>query len=597
MTVLMKTDRATLSTMNEEIIDDITKLTPEVMNSIISDSPSGISIRNNLIIFKKQSFSLAETEVAKCLFFGIYTNNYGTMVFTDIRFTSKESLFYFMKMSFPSLVSEEKYKTVRNYMYSQLKEAYEDLFSNFNEQALSQIPFYHKFYEHQQWGVYYGCNRKHNLLAFEQGLGKSITAATISTIIQSRKTLIIQPAVCKWNWFEELTGWGFSKDTITIVDSKKTINAVNEKIILLNYDLVVKYLDLLCSRGIDHLILDECHKIKNPEANRTKAVKHLVRTIDPKITFLSGTPAPNRTEDVFVYLDLIGHPLGKSHNNFMKRFTRSIKSESGRKKVVGGKNIEFLNACMSNFMIRKTKKKCLDLPDKNYIKLHYELEDYQEEYDAAVEEFKKLATSRRKSFDEDNMALNRLNIITSKAKLPYIYEFVKDTINQDVDVEIDGETIYKKKKFVIFASYREPLDYLVEKFGSACIKIDGTVPTEQRQGLINKFKNDDSVSVFLGNITAAGIGINLVGDDISDVLFVNSPYTQAEIDQCTDRLHRIGQRKKINVYYTICKNSIDERINKIVNTKFSDVSKLIDTKVITFDFEDKLISEVINNIE
>ena len=116
---------------------------------------------------------------------------------------------------------------------------------------------------------------------------------------------------------------------------------------------------------------------------------------------------------------------------------------------------------------------------------------------------------------------------------------------------------------------------LMKELGDMAVGVDGRVNSYDRKKLIDKFYNDDTCKVFVGNIVAAGVGVNLV--NASEVIFCNMPFTAAEVQQCVDRLHRIGQDKPINVYYTICMDTIDEAIYRMIEHKAEDILNVVDS--------------------
>jgi superfamily II DNA or RNA helicase len=157
--------------------------------------------------------------------------------------------------------------------------------------------------------------------------------------------------------------------------------------------------------------------------------------------------------------------------------------------------------------------------------------------------------------------LHSLNIITSKAKIKGVIQIIEDIIEQG-------------RKAVVFGSYREPLNELEAYFKEKCVKIDGSVDSWTRDQHIQRFHNDPECEVFIGNMKAAGVGINLT--NASDVVFINFPFTPAELYQAIDRCNRIGQKNTVNVHYTFCDDSIDEYIYDIIVDKEKDINTLID---------------------
>lgn len=511
-------------------------------------------LEDGKVLFEKGTWYQEETEVAESLYL---TKNNGRYV-ADLTQTSKEALFKFMKFCYGNFVKTDRWKKVRSMLYEGLKDTYDEMYESFDK-VLKKLPYYDKLYQHQKEAIFVMCNRRHNLLSFEQGLGKSITSASLSILTEVKKTLIVCPAICKWNWYHELMRWGIHDDDISIVDSKKSKNSKNERFIIINYDILDKFYDKLMKRDIGHLISDECHYVKNTKTKRFKSLKRIVISKKPKVSLLTGTPIKNKVIDLFAYLKLVSHPMGKNYQQFVENYTFYYDNSWGMH-IVKGKNLRELSAKLSNFIIRKTKDECLDLPEKIITKYHFELEDYLDEYNACLEEAVK---KKHKNNIELEGSIHSLNILTAKSKIKSISKLIEDLV-------------YEGKKVVVFSSYKEPLRMLHEKFKEESVLIDGSVPAEKRQNLIDEFKKKGKTNVLLGNIIAAGVGINL--ENSSDVIFVNFPFTISELEQAIDRLHRIGQKNQVNVYYTICSGTVDEHIYNMIANKAQDVNIVIDEK-------------------
>ncbi len=514
---------------------------------------------DNKVRFQKKLWDDTEIVLAKCYNFSIDITSVVGIIEADPMFTDKRAMFEFIKFSFKSFSESTVHEHRRNAFYESLSSIYKGLDNAATEMINRFLPYADKLYAHQVESIQQTFYKKHNFLALDMGLGKSLISASISRIHQIPRTVIVCPAAVKWNWFRDLTSkFGFNELYFTILDSSKyrCVKAFNERFVIINYDILEKFSKELCSAPVGHFILDEAHYLKSHHIGRYKSFKKIAEQFpDARITLLSGTPVKNRVNDVFAYLKLIGHELGNNHKKFMDTYTLSTTTRGGSK-VSGGKNLNDLYIKMANFMIRKTKEECLDLPGKIYLQYKYELDDYREEYNAVIEDL-----AKQKTISSLTGNLNSLNIITSKAKKKGIIEIANNIIEQG-------------KKVVIFGGYREPLNDLELHFGNACVKIDGSVPAYERDQRVQRFTNDPECTVFLGNMVAAGVGINLTV--ASDVIFMNFPFTPAELYQATDRCDRIGQKSCVNVHYTFCDESIDEYIYEIIMDKERDINTLID---------------------
>jgi SNF2 family DNA or RNA helicase len=253
-------------------------------------------------------------------------------------------------------------------------------------------------------------------------------------------------------------------------------------------------------------------------------------------------------------MKIVGHELGKNYKKFLDEYT--IKTVGRFSKITGGKNLQDLYVKLSNFMVRKTKAECLDLPEKIYLSYKYQLDDYRDEYDRVVNEL-----NTQKEHAALSGSLHSLNIITARAKIKGVIELAEEIIEQG-------------RKVVIFSGYKVPLKLLEDHFGSRSVTVDGSIDAFTRDKNIQRFWNDESCEVFLANMQAGGVGINLTC--ASDVIFTNFPFTPPELWQAEDRLHRIGQGNSVNVHYTVCEDSIDEYIYDIILDKAKDIHALVD---------------------
>lgn len=533
--------------------------------------------QDNKVKFQKVLWHDSELTLAKCYYFDI---NIETGVITcDPVTTAKRALFEFIKYCFKGFSESPSESERRDVFYSNIEKIYGDIENHALTVSNARLPYFGKFYKHQSEGVTEMYYRKYNFLAFDMGLGKTIVSASMSRMWQSKRTLIVAPQAVKWNWYRDLVGFGFNELYFTILDTsrKRTIRAFIERFVVINYDILGKFGPELIRFPFDHIILDEAHGLKNHTSQRFRNIKQIVDgSPDAKITLLSGTPVKNRVNDVYAYMKLIGHELGRSYKAFTDEYTISTKGRGGDR-VTGGRNLQELNRKLANFMIRKTKEECLDLPDKIFMSYRFEMDDYRDEYNKIIEEL-----SQQKDIGSLTGNLHSLNIITSKAKL----KGVKEIIDSIIDTE---------KKVVVFGSYKEPLNELERHYGKSCVKIDGSVDGYTRDQRIQRFIQDEDCMIFLGNMVAAGVGINLV--NASDVVFLNFPFTPAELNQAIDRCNRIGQKNCVNVHYTFCDDSIDQYIYDIIVDKSIDINALIDNgKEVMYreNFAEVLMKKLLN---
>ena len=513
-----------------------------------------IRIHKESVIFHKALYHESELLLAKCYNFEI--NLETGEITAHLRYTASQALFYFIELAFKNFWESPLQEDRKSHFLKQIDEIYAVYENHVTALMKEKLPYADKFKKHQVDGEVFSYYKKYSFIAYEMRLGKTILSASLSRLLNIRTTVIICPANPKWEWFRQLTEkWGFNELYFSIIDAAKSKNiiAFQERFVIINYDIVGKFHKELCERNVGHFILDEVHKCKNVNSNRTKNVKKLLDSFpDAKVTFLSGTPIKNRVNDIFAYLKLSNHPLGKNHKKFLDEYTVSTTSRGHATRVTGGKNLQDLSKKLANFMLIRTQEECMDVPKKMFITYNYPLDDYREEYNKIIEELSQL-----KDISSLTGNLHSLNIITSRAKIKGVIEIAEDIIENG-------------QKVVIFCSYKDPLHELQAYFGERCVLVDGSVPSHKRMEYCEKFRDDESKEVFLGNMVAAGEGTDL--SCALNVIFVNFPLTPDEIMQPMNRCENMARTKILTVIYTSCDESIDEYLYELIEDKQNEIN-------------------------
>lgn len=529
----------------------------------------------------KNHWSIREIETAYCLGFDVGSKH----ITADLRITSKKALKNFMRMAF---------STFSKRTIDDLAKAYKNIDDQFNEIYLPELKYpNHNLRDHQVSALKEMAHRQYNLLAFTMGLGKTITSASLTKMMDFERTLIICPALVKWNWFRELSeDWGFNALEFTMLDAiyDQSFYAINEKFIIVNFEMIEKWQEHIFSRDIDHIIIDEAHNIKNPDTKRHRLVGRVLnKNPEGRVTLLTGTPITNRVDDLFGYLTLFNHHLGRSKRNFIRRYTVGSKKEAI--------NTAELRVNLSNCMIRKKTSECIDLPDLRIGRYHFNIKDFGKDYLISQQKVelarKQVRAIKRKieKGDKDptlkgelhkNKMIARANIhslnrIASEYKVPGVCHLADKIIR-------DG------RKVIIFSPYKQTLKMTQDYYKKRSVLIDGSVAPKEKQRRIQEFINNPKVMVFIGQVQAAGVGINLVNS--ADVIFNGFPFTPDSIEQPIKRAHRMGQVKDVNVYFTIANGSYDQHIYNIVASKLNEINDTID-----YDKSDVMELDAVDNQE
>lgn len=491
----------------------------------------------------------------------------GGTILVDMKKTHRVALRMWMEYAYPNVMKSDKWKVAREKLiFKQISNEYDRIEAEARTNMLSALPWGAKLMKHQVEDVPLISRRNDNLLAHDQGMGKTISATSKSYIIGADKTIVICPAVAKFNWYYQLIEtWGISPYLFTVIDSKKSRRSLGEKFILVNYDMLNKHKDYLvyACRGYKkiHVIVDECHYIKEPSTQRWKAAHHVIKTlkdagIDVHVTLMSGTPISNKVVDLFGYFKLLGFNLGGSKAEFEDEFTHMNMGEVDKSERWRVRNAETLRLRMSNFMIRRRKKDTLTLPPKIMTKSFYELEEYAALYKDVINK----AETNNEAFAAEK-CIHHLNIVSALSKMKGIIEYAESIIES-------GE------KVVIFTGYKKPMQALFEHFGDRAVYVHGLVNSEEKIRRAREFQSNPEKMVFVGQTKSAGIAIDLF--EAKTAIYCDIPLTASEIMQSQDRIYRIGQTSGVNIVFTISKNTIDEVLYDLVAAKAEDMATVVD---------------------
>lgn len=410
----------------------------------------------------------------------------------------------------------------------------------------------------------------------EMGLGKTIEALAYLWIhSELEKVLIVCPASVKENWRREIKKW-MGVDCV-VVDSKLGFEG-NGNIYVINYDILDKYEDEVKGLGVKAIVLDECHYIKNNLAKRTKSAMRICEGVR-SVLMLSGTPMLNRPKELWTLLHIINKREWKKFFDFGMRYcdgkqeTIYVRGGKGETEEVwnfnGHSNEEELHDRLKTIMVRRLKRDVLDeLPDKRRSDVLFEMDsEVRGEYEEAESDFIEYVRSMK----GDEAAL-RASMAEVLAKIEALRQLTVKGKMRDV-VKWIGDVVDSGEKMVVFAHHRDVVKGLMEKFGGVAVKVSGDDSMEDRQKAVDAFQSDESVKIFVGNIKAAGVGITLTAS--SKVAFVELPWTPSDLVQAEDRCHRIGQKNAVNVYYLLCKNSIDEKMMEVIYRKISVIDNVM----------------------
>lgn len=490
-------------------------------------------------------------------------------------------------------VKKEKYKIIET------DNLFDELIEKFNSYKDAKVKFSKAdksiLRDYQEVGVkwlynVYKCGFG-GILADEMGLGKSIQLIyLIKEVLKEKrdaKFLIVAPTALIYNWKNEFDKFGQGIKYKVFAENKEARkhdleNIDNVNVLITTYGLVRRDKDLYDDKLFEIIALDEAQNIKNNNAQMTRAVKSLHANAKFALT---GTPLENSVLELWSIFDFIMPGYLANLLNFNRKY--NVKDVDGDNL----KTLENLNSQIKPFILRRKKKDVVkELPDKLenniFIDLNpeqkkiyvAELEKTQKELDEilATEGFKKgnfkilqLLLKLRELCIDPRMVYENYN--GGSAKVENLVSLVKDIISNG-------------HKILLFTSFKMALDIVNREFTNNNIStyvIDGSVSAKKRMELVDKFNNDDT-NVFLITLKSGGTGLNLTSADV--VIHLDLWWNPQVENQATDRAHRIGQTKTVEVIKLICNGTIEEKILELQNKK-----KLLSDTLIEGEDRDKNI--------
>src|SRR5688572_26298191 len=428
-------------------------------------------------------------------------------------------------------------------------------------------------FPHQIEGVAFLLGRRRAILADDMGLGKTRQAiVSLRHLTPGGPRLVVCPASVKRNWAREIAVVA-PDSPVLIIEGSAPIAPTGEWVIV-NYDILGRHMDALERVRWAALVFDEAHYLKNHTSTRSKHARQLTATTAAAVPglavqLLTGTPLTSRPRDLFVLLQLAAHPLGRSFLAFAKRYCAAEKGEYGWK-TGGASNIEELTVQLHGVMLRRTKDDVLALPPKlrtwipvevppgtgsRAIKKVFELLAGKHQRPAAPREIELKKRGKLLAFlVEARQAL-------AFAKTTATLDFVRGAIDQ-------GE------KVIVFSCFDDPIQKLARELGSTAVVVTGKTPAAARQPIVDRFQSDGEVRVLVANIIAGGTGLNLTA--ATQVVFNDLDWVPTNHWQAEDRAYRIGQTRTVNVTYFVARNTIDDFVQAVLETKATLVNAIVD---------------------
>lgn len=399
------------------------------------------------------------------------------------------------------------------------------------------------------------------LIADEMGMGKTVQGlGYLRTNPKAMNCVVVLKASIKLKWFREAQKWLpdiWKPYMIFGKTSSFAEYACNYNILFINYDILHHHVDDLKRITIKTVIFDECHALNNPKTKRTEAAAKLAKDVD-HIIALSGTPITKKPKQFYPILNMLRPDLFNSYFHYVNRYCGAYHNGWGWNYDGASNKRELHDILKESVMLRRLKKdhlKDLSVKQRDVIPLSI---TNRVQYNKAISMLEQAMDG------ESGAALQQIHLLKKLAvegKMTQVFDWIDNTLEE-------------KDKLVIGAYHHWVIDAVMEKYKGRIVKVDGRDNQIQRQKNIDEFMQNSDINLFIGQIKAAGEGIDLFVADTTAIIEMG--WSSYEHDQFEDRIHRYGQKSdSVNIYYLVADNTIENDIIDLLDTERKNVDQIL----------------------
>lgn len=403
------------------------------------------------------------------------------------------------------------------------------------------------------------------LLADDMGLGKTIqTIAFLLLKKEEGPSLVVAPASVAPNWKTEIERFAPTLNVQILNFAANRQQVISEAkagdIIVTTYGILLSIQDFITKKHWNVACLDEAHIIKNRGAKTSAAAMKI--QADNRV-MLTGTPVQNHLGELWNLFQFVNPGLLGNYEHFSQKFIVPIEGYQDKEKQ------EQLEHIVHPFMLRRTKQAVLkELPEKTEIYHPVELSrDELAIYESIRVRAEKML--QEGGLDVDMHVLAEITRLRQAACSAQLIEpkWTGDCSKIITLVELLQGVIEGGNRALVFSQFVSFFDIVrkeLDRLGMKYFYIDGSTPLKQRTEMVDAFQNGEK-SLFLISLKAGGLGLNLTG---ANYVFHLDPWWNPAVEQqATDRAYRIGQQQAVTVYHLVSKNTIEEKIIRLHQTK------------------------------
>ena len=469
----------------------------------------------------------------------------------------------------------------------------------------------------QKEGIKFLLANRKCILADSMGCGKTIQSIIAAMASNSKKILIITT---------ELTIYNDEKDIQILQGSKDEI--CDKKYVIANYDILINYYEVptetvyeteyvynengkrevirkpvmvkskdgqliekhkkstrtdvleeclknspLFLNKFDCVIIDEAQKLSNNSSNRYKVIDDFLKRAKPNYVFLlTGTPLTNKPINLYYILKLIDAPITRDYRYFIKRYcdAKTFRLKTGKEvtTINGASNLEELREKIKHLYIRRLLTEMTDMVDKNIITKTYDLTESQRvEYERLWQEYLDAQIEQGNENSEQYRQLVEGILVRQ-----YLAKQMVDNTIKLVD-----DMLEEGGKVIIVCTFSEEITMFKDYYKKKCVVYDGKMTAKAKDKAEQAFNNDKNVRVFIGQILAAGVGLNLV---VANKMVFNSySWVAADNAQIEDRIYRLTQKNDVTCVYQLFNDSMSKHMYDTVIGKKNMMDTIIKSEI------------------
>ncbi|HIQ62372.1 MAG: DEAD/DEAH box helicase [Christensenellales bacterium] len=408
------------------------------------------------------------------------------------------------------------------------------------------------------------------VLADDMGLGK--TLQVIAAMLWAKRrdgaapSLVVAPTSLVYNWQAELANFAPELSVAVIEGGQQARtarwtalkNAPDVDVIITSYPLLRRDVQLMAGLSFRFAVLDEAQHIKNPQSLAALAAGRLSARTRLALT---GTPMENNPGELWS----IFHFVLPGYLTTLPQFLRRHGDGSGA---------DALRRQIRPFLLRRLKADVLpELPEKIEYRVLADMPPEQRRVYAAAA--LRLRERVERVLNEKGIGHGRMEVLSAITQLRQICchpslvleGYTGSSGKLDAMMEVLSGALLSGRRLLLFSQFTSMLAILrrvLEAGGVRTLYLDGKTPTGQRLELVNRF-NAGEGQVFLISLKAGGAGLNLTGADT--VVHYDPWWNPAAEDQATDRVHRIGQERSVQVIRLITRGTIEEQVARLSERK------------------------------